>query len=84
MEVDNLSLVNLLQSDMGARSEVAGLWQEIRELSRGFRGFKVSFVYREGNEAAHVCARLVSESIPHMSWVDPPPPLFAMSCSVGL
>ncbi|KAF8701881.1 hypothetical protein HU200_033208 [Digitaria exilis] len=52
LDVDNLALFNLMQSDMGERSVVAGLWQEIRELSRMFEDFKFSFVYREGNEAA--------------------------------
>ena len=61
-EMDNLPLVNLLQSDRGNLSIVAGLWREIRELSRSFVCFKLSFVFREGNAAAHVCAGLASLS----------------------
>src|SRR5688572_28480785 len=69
LEMDSLSLVNLLQSDMGELSTVAGLWQEIRELGRSFVGFKLSFVYQEGNEAAHVCASLASVSNPDEFWL---------------
>jgi len=69
LEMDNLSLFNMLQSEMGERSVMAGLWQEIRELSRIFVAFKLSFVYREGNEAAHVCASLVSEANPNELWL---------------
>jgi hypothetical protein len=39
LEVDNLPLVNLLRSDRGDLSIVAGLWLEIRELSRSFVSF---------------------------------------------
>ncbi|KAF8769630.1 hypothetical protein HU200_006226 [Digitaria exilis] len=69
LEIDCLPLFNLLQSDMGVRSSIAGLWHEIRELGKGF-SFKLSFVYRDGNEAAHAYARLVSESSPVVSWLN--------------
>ena len=69
LEVYNLTLVKLLQSDRGDLSIVSGLWQEIRELSRSFVCFKLSFVFREGNEAAHVCAGLASLSNPVEVWL---------------
>lgn len=65
LEVDNLPLFNLLQCDRGERSVIPGLWQEIRELSRIFNAFKLSFVYREGNEAAHMSASLASVTNPN-------------------
>jgi len=34
LEVDNLALVNLLRSEAGERSPVAGLWHETREIGR--------------------------------------------------
>jgi len=70
LEVDNLVLVNLLRSEDGGRSVISGLWQEIRELGRGFSGFKLLHVNREGNVAAHVCASLPTESNPEFFWSD--------------
>jgi len=64
MEMDNLTLVSLLQPDMSGLSTAAGLWQEIQELSRSFVNFKISFVHRESNEAAYGCAGFTSESNP--------------------
>ena len=69
LEVDNLTLVNLLQSDRGDLSIVSSLWREIRELSRSFVCFKLSFVFREGNAAAHVCAGLASLANPVEVWL---------------
>jgi hypothetical protein len=63
-KVYNLPLVNLLRSLDGERSPIAGIWHEIRELSRVFTSFDISFVNREGNEAAHRCAKLASRSSP--------------------
>jgi ribonuclease HI len=74
LEIDSLEMYNLLQSCLGERSAVAGLWQEIRELGRSFSSFKLSFVYREGNEAAHLCASLVSESNLKVVWITVFPP----------
>jgi hypothetical protein len=70
LEVDNLPLFNFLRSDEEERSEVAGLCQEIRELSRLFRGFNLSFLNREGNKAAHLCASLTSSGNPVTSWLN--------------
>jgi hypothetical protein len=68
LEIDNLPLVNLLRSLDGERSPIAGIWHEIRELSRVFTSFDISFVNREGNEAAHRCAKLASRSSPRCVW----------------
>lgn len=70
LELDNLALVNLLRSVAGERSEIAGLWQEIRELSMVFNSFSVSFVKREGNEAAHTCAKLLALSALERVWTE--------------
>lgn len=74
LEVDNLPLVNLLQSDRSELSTMASIWQEIQELSRSFVGFKLCFMYREGNMADHVCAGLASASNPDESWLHSFPP----------
>ena len=70
LEVDNSVLVALLRSDEGRRSAIAGLWQEIRERSVVFRSFDVSFVNKEGNEVAHLCASKAIELAPVLFWLD--------------
>jgi hypothetical protein len=52
------------------RKEVAGLCQEIRELSRLFSGFNLSFVNREGNKVVHLCASLASLENPIKPWLN--------------
>lgn len=51
LELDNLTLVNFLRSVAGERSQIAGFWHEIGELSRVFSSFNVSYVNRGGNKA---------------------------------
>jgi ribonuclease HI len=68
LETDNLELVNLLQSVAGERSQIAGLWHEISEISKVFSSISFSFVRREGNGAAHQCAKLLPLSIPECVW----------------
>jgi ribonuclease HI len=70
LETDNLELVNLLQSVAGERSQIAGLWHEISEISKVFSSISFSFVRREGNGAAHQCAKLLPLSIPECVWSD--------------
>ena len=65
--VEQLILVALLRSEDGGRCAIAGLWQEIRERSRVFHSFDISFVNREGNEVAHLCASKASASCPLLS-----------------
>jgi hypothetical protein len=69
LEIDNCTLVALLRFEEGGRCAIAGLRREIRESSRGFRSFDVSFVNREGNEVAQLCASKVSEFVPSLSWL---------------
>jgi hypothetical protein len=70
LEVDNSVLVALLRSEEGRWSAIAGLWQEIREMSVVFRSFDVSFVNREGNEVAHLCASKAIGLAPILFWLD--------------
>lgn len=70
LELDNLPLVASLQSGEEDRSIMIGLRQEIRELGRVFHDFRVSFVRREGNEAAHMCACMASALSQTLCWLD--------------
>lgn len=54
LEVDSMQVVNLSRSDNG-----------IREL---FTAFDVSFVHREGTEAARTCACMPVEASLFLSW----------------
>jgi hypothetical protein len=44
------------------------------DISRMFSSFVVSFVNREGIEAAHLCAKLASRSSPECVWKEYFPP----------
>ncbi|RLM75407.1 hypothetical protein C2845_PM15G04630 [Panicum miliaceum] len=68
LELDNSTLVTLLRSEDGGHCAIAGLWQEIRERSRVFGSYQISFVKREGNAVAHLCASKASASSPLLSW----------------
>jgi hypothetical protein len=70
LEVDNISLVNLLRSIDGIQSPIAGIWHEITDVGRSFTSFSIAFVHREGNEAAHCCAKFASETSPECVWSD--------------
>jgi hypothetical protein len=61
----------ILESD---NLESVSLWHEIRELSRVFNSFSISFVTRDINEAAHHCAKLLlSMSSQECVWTETSP-----------
>jgi hypothetical protein len=55
LEADNMQVASLIRAEEGIRSSL-------------FTAFDVSFVQREGNEAAHRCASMPSEATPLLSW----------------
>ena len=63
LEVDNLSVANLIRSEEGIRSGISGIWHEIGELRIGFVAFDVSFVHREGNERLLTSVRVCHRSL---------------------
>jgi ribonuclease HI len=69
LESDSQTLVNMMRdgADYG-RSVVFGLWQELQELGRSFVSLNFSFVRRDGNRAAHLCATLPSVLEPELVW----------------
>jgi ribonuclease HI len=71
LESDSSVLVNAIKSStMLDRSIIAGIWHDIRELSRSFISFDVHFVRREANSLADRCVREVSASVPELIWYD--------------
>ncbi|OEL18568.1 hypothetical protein BAE44_0020414, partial [Dichanthelium oligosanthes] len=65
--LDPYTVYTSLSSD-GERSQVSGLWHEIRELGRSIVSFKVMFVRREANSAAHCCAKKPTSSNRVCTW----------------
>jgi hypothetical protein len=73
VEVDNISLVNLLKSLDGCRLPIARIWHEIQDLGKTFLCPNFLFVRQEANTVAHCCARMASSSEPFHSWFDQAP-----------
>jgi ribonuclease HI len=69
LEVDNTSVVCLLRAAEGFRSPIAGIWHEMRGLASLLVDFCIYVIGREGNEAAHRCAKMASVSSPSHSWL---------------
>lgn len=63
LELDNLTLVNYLKAETGGRSSIAGLWHEIRELSRACDCFCIEI--RELSRAVSVFLLLGVKLIRH-------------------
>ena len=61
-------LVSALKSTAIDRSSIAGIWHEIRELSRSFVSFDVSWIRREANSLDDLCSRFPSVTSPEHLW----------------
>lgn len=72
LELDNLALVESLNSPTADRSSVAGSWHDIQELGRSFTSFSVVFCKREANCVAHCCAKKPTPTRDHrvLTWSD--------------
>jgi hypothetical protein len=53
-------VIKLNKDPGGGRSFIASIRREIVELSGNFSKFKLSFVGRQANEDAHLCAKIAS------------------------
>ena len=53
-------LVKLWEAEDSGRSEVAVILQQVRELSGMFTSFCITYISRDANEAAHLCAKRAS------------------------
>lgn len=70
VETDAQAIVKLWESDTFDRSEIAAILQEIRELSDQFESFRLKFVRREANEAAHLCAKQATSVRRRCLWLN--------------
>jgi ribonuclease HI len=77
IESDAQEVINLIKDPGGGRSCIASIRQEIVELSGNFSKFKLSFVGRQANEAAHLCAKRASDSRRRCLWINYNPAFLA-------
>ena len=68
LESDSSVLVSALKMTEADRSRIAGLWHEIRALSRSFISFQVCWVRREANSLADLCSKFPSVVSPAHVW----------------
>jgi hypothetical protein len=69
MESVFLTLTKMWSSGIYLRSEVAPILGEIREISKVFTSFSLSFAHRTANVVAYMCARKASEIRQSRSWL---------------
>ncbi|KAF8690254.1 hypothetical protein HU200_041323 [Digitaria exilis] len=71
LETDSVELVALWRHRKEQRSELAPILNDIEIMARSFSSFKISYVRREANITAHVCAKNASSSF--NIWANDPP-----------
>jgi hypothetical protein len=74
IETNAKVVLQLLEDPGDGRSEIAGLCQEIKELSGFLASVNFSFVGRLANMAAHMCAKKASSVRRRCLWVNYTPP----------
>jgi ribonuclease HI len=77
IESDALEVIKLIEDPGGGRSCITSIRQEIEELSGLFQSFKLLFVGRQANEAAHLCARKATSIRRRCLWINYNPPFLA-------
>jgi hypothetical protein len=70
LEVDCRGLKNLIDGKSSPLSSIGGLCFYITEIGRSFGEFRVEWVCREANSAAHCCASMVSVTHRSYFWLD--------------
>jgi ribonuclease HI len=74
VETDAQEVLKLIEDQGGGRSSIASIRQEIKELSGMFSSFKLLYVSRLANEAAHSCARKATRVRRRCLWINYNPP----------
>lgn len=77
LESDAKEVVKLWRDRDQGRSEIASVLQEIEELSGNMEFFQLSFVGREANVGAHLCAKRASASRTRCLWINYVPSFLA-------
>jgi ribonuclease HI len=70
VESDSTEAVNMCAGDEQVRSELLPIFQEIRELKRAFTSCSISFIGREANQAAHLCAKKARSDRRRCLWIN--------------
>ncbi|XP_071683496.1 uncharacterized protein [Lolium perenne] len=70
VETDSNDVVRLWNDRASGRSEISSILQEIEDLSSNMEYFHLSFIGREANEGAHLCAKQASSSRHRCLWIN--------------
>jgi hypothetical protein len=70
IESDVKEVVQLCNSEDQDNSEISPICQEIRDMIEAFTSCSIVFVGREGNQAAHLCARHASSDRKRCIWIN--------------
>jgi ribonuclease HI len=70
IESDSLLAVNFCNSNDDNRSKLRAICQEVREILRAFSSFSISFIGRDANNAAHLCAKQASSDRRRYLWIN--------------
>lgn len=70
MKTDASVVVNLWKRRDDERSEVASILREIQELANNFERFQLSYVGKDANGGAHLCAKQATASRRRCLWIN--------------
>jgi ribonuclease HI len=77
VETDAKEVIKLIDDPGGGRSCIASIRQEIEELRGYFTSFKICFIGRQANMAAHLCARKATRFRRRCLWINYDPPFLS-------
>ena len=70
VESDAQAIIKLWETEDFDRAEIVGVLHEIKELSAQFESFRLIFVRRDANEAAHLCAKQATSVRRRCLWLN--------------
>ena len=70
VESDAQAIIKLWETEDFDRAEIVGVLHEIKELSAQFESFRLIFVRRDANEAAHLCAEQATNVRRRCLWLN--------------
>lgn len=70
IETDAQLVIDLWNGREEGRCEIAGILQEVKQISEGFQSFHLNFIGRGANGLAHLCAGQASSSRRRCLWLN--------------
>jgi ribonuclease HI len=77
LESDTKEVINICNDDLQNRSEIMAICQEVVEIRRALPSLSISFVGRDANNAAHLCAKQASSDRRRCLWINYNPDFLA-------